>query len=129
MSCSLYRTPKFLSTALDMARWLALLAQLVALVSFVAAKSATGDSVLVVLEKDLPKERFSKFFNGLEGACCLRIIGIDCADSDVAERGYELTFRDPKAEKPVVIEDDVPQFSHVIVFAPTVKCGSTTMFH
>lgn len=53
-----------------MGRWFALAVQLVALVSSIYAKSSTGDSVLVVLEKDLPKERFSKFFHGLEGTCC-----------------------------------------------------------
>ncbi|KAH8114128.1 Dolichyl-diphosphooligosaccharide-protein glycosyltransferase [Phellopilus nigrolimitatus] len=86
-----------------MRRWFALAAQLVALVATSYAKSSTGDSVLVVLEKNLPKENFSTFFSGLE------------------EKGYELTFRDPKEKTPVIIEDDVPQFAHVILFAPTAK--------
>ncbi|KAI5120154.1 hypothetical protein M0805_003641 [Coniferiporia weirii] len=86
-----------------MRRWLALAVQLVALAAVSLAKSSTGDSVLVVLEKDQPKDNFSTFFRGLE------------------DRGYELTFRDPKEKTPLIIEDDVPQFAHVILFAPTTK--------
>lgn len=86
-----------------MRRWIALAAQLFTLVSLGLAKSATGNSVLVLLENDLPRENFTIFFNGLE------------------ERGFELTFRDPKQKAPLIIEDDVPQFAHVVFFAPTTK--------
>ncbi|KAJ8454128.1 hypothetical protein ONZ45_g19425 [Pleurotus djamor] len=67
------------------------------------ARSSTGDSVLVVLEPSLEQDNFSVFFNGLR------------------ERGYELTFRAPKALTPAIIEDDVPSFSHVILFTPETK--------
>ena len=51
-----------------MRRWLACaVAFLLCVIDIASTKSATGDSVLVVLEKDLPKEQFSKFFAGLEG--------------------------------------------------------------
>jgi len=86
-----------------MARWLSFLAQVAAFASLAWAKSSTGDSVLVVLEKDLQREQFSTFFNGLE------------------ERGYQLTFREPKAKSPVVLDAGVPQFSHIVLFSPTTK--------
>jgi len=74
-----------------------------ALFAFVNAKSSTGDSVLVLLDSGLDKEGFSVFFGGLE------------------ERGYDLTFRDPKQHEPVVRKFDEPNFDHVIVFAPETK--------
>lgn len=40
------------------------------------------------------------------------------------EQGYELTFRAPKDEKPVVVEHDVPAFSHIILFASESKSES-----
>ncbi|KAL5512057.1 WBP1 [Sanghuangporus vaninii] len=84
--------------------WLALAVALFTYtIGMTYAKSATGDSVLVVLEKDLDKKQFSRFFAGLE------------------ERGFKLTFREPKAKAPLVIEDDIPQFSHVVFFTPTTK--------
>lgn len=71
-------------------------------VSFAVAKSSTGDSVLVVVD---PKrqDQYSLFFEGLQ------------------ERGYDLTFRSPKAEKPILIEDEVPNYAHVIVLASDTK--------
>ncbi|KAI0692223.1 Dolichyl-diphosphooligosaccharide--protein glycosyltransferase subunit WBP1 [Cytidiella melzeri] len=69
----------------------------------VCAKSSTGNSVLVLLEPSLDKANYSIFFNGL------------------TESGYNLTFRSPRDTKPAVIEDDVAQFSHVVVFAPDTK--------
>ncbi|KAJ7180519.1 oligosaccharyl transferase beta subunit [Mycena filopes] len=66
------------------------------------AKSSDGDSVLVVVE-EAHKKDFTIFFDGLK------------------EQGYELTFRAPKDEKPVVSEHDVPTFSHIIIFASESK--------
>lgn len=37
-------------------------------------------------------------------------------------RGYKLTFRAPTDAQPAIFVYDVPQFSHVIMFAPTTKC-------
>jgi hypothetical protein len=51
--------------------WSLLLAGLAGLVN---AKSSSGDSVLVVLESSLPKEDYSIFFRGLEGA----FFGVTC---------------------------------------------------
>ena len=67
------------------------------------AKSSTGSAVLVVLDPTLDRANYSTFFNGL------------------TEEGYDLTFRAPKDTSPKVIEDGIPQFSHVIVFAPDSK--------
>ncbi|KAJ7623339.1 oligosaccharyl transferase beta subunit [Roridomyces roridus] len=66
------------------------------------AKSSSGDSVLVVLEPARQAD-FSIFFDGLK------------------EQGYELTFRGPKDEKPIVAEHDVPAFSHIIILASESK--------
>ena len=38
-----------------------------------------------------------------------------------SEQGYELTFRAPKAEEPLIIEYDVPNFAHVILLASETK--------
>ena len=40
-----------------------------------------------------------------------------------AGNGYELTYRGPKDESPAVIEDEVPQFSHVVILSEA-KCTS-----
>ncbi|KAJ6621330.1 oligosaccharyl transferase beta subunit [Mycena sp. CBHHK59/15] len=72
------------------------------LASFSHAKSSDGDSVLVVVEESHQKD-FALFFDGLK------------------EQGYQLTFRAPKDEKPLVVEHDVPAFSHIILFASESK--------
>ena len=42
----------------------------------------------------------------------------------LAARGYDLTFRAPKEESPLLVEYDVPNYDHIIYFAPTTKCES-----
>ncbi|KAK0185906.1 oligosaccharyl transferase beta subunit [Armillaria mellea] len=79
-----------------------LLSLLFCLFGLLDAKSSTGDSVLVVLDP-AAQSQFSIFFNGLK------------------DSGYELTFRGPKDEAPLLIEDDVASFAHVIVFASDTK--------
>ncbi|KAF9009511.1 oligosaccharyl transferase beta subunit [Cyathus striatus] len=69
---------------------------------FVNAKSSAGDSVLVVVEPSKVGD-YSIFFNSLK------------------EKGYSLTFRSPKEESPVIIKDDVPSFSHVVLLASETK--------
>ncbi|THU76956.1 Dolichyl-diphosphooligosaccharide-protein glycosyltransferase 48kDa subunit [Dendrothele bispora CBS 962.96] len=71
-------------------------------VSVLDAKSSSGNSVLVILDPARQPD-YSIFFNGLK------------------EKGYDLTFRAPKDEAPVLIEDDIPSFAHVILFAPDSK--------
>ncbi|KAF8589687.1 Dolichyl-diphosphooligosaccharide-protein glycosyltransferase [Ramaria rubella] len=87
-------------------RFLPLLGSLLSLVAATTARSSTGPSVLVILEPKLEQADFSLFFGGLR------------------ERGYELTFRAPKDVEPQVFVHDEPQFSHVILFAPTTKAYS-----
>ncbi|KAF6764640.1 dolichyl-diphosphooligosaccharide-protein glycosyltransferase [Ephemerocybe angulata] len=82
-------------------RW-CLLALSAASLLCVDAKSSTGDSVLVVVDPN-NQDKYSLFFDGLK------------------DSGYKLTFRSPKAEKPVVIADDVPNFDHVILLAPEAR--------
>ncbi|KAK7049205.1 hypothetical protein VNI00_005806 [Paramarasmius palmivorus] len=64
--------------------------------------SISGDTVLVILD---PAKRadYSIFFGGLEA------------------RGYELTFRSPKDETPLLIEDDLPKFAHVVLLGTDTK--------
>ncbi|EKM83135.1 hypothetical protein AGABI1DRAFT_111630 [Agaricus bisporus var. burnettii JB137-S8] len=66
------------------------------------AKSSSGDSVLVIVE---PKKQadYTLFLDGLR------------------EKGYDLTFRSPRADAPLLTQDGVPSFSHVIFFAPDTK--------
>ncbi|KAF5372921.1 hypothetical protein D9758_001481 [Tetrapyrgos nigripes] len=66
------------------------------------AKSSSGNSVLVILD---PARRpdYSIFFDGLQ------------------EKGYDLTFRAPKDETPVLIQDDIPSFAHVVFFESDTK--------
>lgn len=78
-------------------------AALLGLAVAVAARSSTGDSVLVVLEPTLDKDSYSLFFNGL------------------TDKGYNLTFRSAKETAPAIIEDEVAKFDHVVVFAPDTK--------
>lgn len=81
---------------------------LLGIVFAVAARSSTGDSVLVVLDAVADRDNYSTFFN------------------DLTEKGYSLTFRSAKDATPVIIEDEVAQFSHVVVFAPNSKSMSPT---
>lgn len=54
-------------------------------VLLVAAQSSTGSSVLVVLEPQLSREKFTVFFDGLESAflcgkfCCDVVFEMTCA--------------------------------------------------
>ena len=96
-----------------------------AFAGLVNAQSSTGNSVLVVLDNDLKKESFSAFFGGLESLFLLSFIASAAALTKFAERGYELTFREPKATEPPLVAYDVPQFNHVILFSPSATCASS----
>ncbi len=92
------------------------------LASLVTAKSSSGDSVLVVVE---PKRQddFSIFFQGLKGKrtyAGLRAISAK-RPGYLIDQGYELTFRGPKDEKPLIAEYDEVAFAHVVLFASETK--------
>ncbi|KAK2460666.1 hypothetical protein APHAL10511_007136 [Amanita phalloides] len=72
------------------------------LLAGVEARSSTGDGVLVVVEPE-QRQKYSIFFQNLRG------------------RGYDLTFRVPKAAEPPLMEFDTPAFSHVIILAAEPK--------
>ena len=78
---------------------------LLGLLSSVVAKSSTGNSVLVVVDPE-NRDLYTTFFNGLES------------------QGYQLTFRAPKDEAPLIIQDDYPTFAHIVYFAPDTKSAS-----
>ncbi|KAJ7066760.1 oligosaccharyl transferase beta subunit [Mycena amicta] len=75
---------------------------LLSLSGLLHAKSSDGNSVLVIVE-DAQKDEFSVFFD------------------DLKAEGYDLSFRAPKAEKPALVEYDVPAFSHVVILASESK--------
>lgn len=79
------------------------LVTLLALTKLSFASSSSGDSVLVVLDPSLDRENYSIFFSGLE------------------KRGYNLTFRAPKDASPAITDYGVPNYDHVILFAPDTK--------
>ncbi|KAJ3996614.1 oligosaccharyl transferase beta subunit [Lentinula boryana] len=79
-----------------------ILSALVQLSSAGKSASSTGDSVLVILEP-AKKAEYSIFLDGLE------------------KKGYTITFRAPKEEHPLLIEDGLPNFSHVILLASDTK--------
>ena len=66
---SLSYAPFFLKSPFNdkMRRWIALAAHLFIVATSVLASSSSGDSVLVVLDDELKRENFSKFFGELEG--------------------------------------------------------------
>lgn len=73
------------------------------------ARSSTGNSVLVVLESKLSRDDYSSFFDGLTAS------------------GYELTFRAPKDVTPAAVENDIPSYAHIVLFAPTTKSFSSDL--
>lgn len=86
----------------------------------VQAKSSTSNSVLVLLQPDLKRDNFTIFFDNLESKLGLLVTG--AVLTRYPERGFDLTFRAPKADTPPILQDDVPTFSHIILFAPDTKC-------
>lgn len=46
------------------------------------------------------------------------------ANAYIIEKGYELTFRSPQGALPRLVEDDVPNFAHVILFSSETKCNT-----
>ncbi|KAG1725842.1 Dolichyl-diphosphooligosaccharide--protein glycosyltransferase subunit WBP1 [Suillus lakei] len=79
------------------------LVTLLALARLGFASSSSGDSVLVLLDPSLDREDYSIFLGGLE------------------KRGYNLTFRAPKDASPAITDYGVPNYDHVIFFAPDTK--------
>jgi oligosaccharyltransferase complex subunit beta len=75
--------------------------------TFTNAKStsSTGDSVVVILDP-AKKSEYSIFLDGLEA------------------KGYTVTIRAPRDEKPLLIEDGLPNFSHVVFLASETKSFS-----
>lgn len=99
----------------------ALTTAILAFAGLVHTQSSTGNSVLVVLDEDLKKESFSAFFGGLESLFSFLSTASAAALTKFVERGYELTFRGPKATEPLLVAYDAPQFNHVVFFSPSAK--------
>lgn len=57
-----------IDTKTEMLLFRTLVFSILFLAGLLDAKSSVGDSVLIVLEPSLHKDKFSIFFNGLEGA-------------------------------------------------------------
>ncbi|CEH12884.1 vacuole protein [Ceraceosorus bombacis] len=76
----------------------------------VTSKSATGSRALVVLDAELPRHHFSQFFGSLE-----------------KELDLQLTFRQPKDEKPALTEYEENNFDHLLLLAPSAKSLSADL--
>jgi oligosaccharyltransferase complex subunit beta len=94
-------------------------------VAAVQAKSSTGNSVLVLLQPDLNRNNFTIFFDNLQSKLD-NLLHQPRALNGYPERGYDLTFRYPKADTPRILEDDIPTFNHIILFSPDTKCEKIT---
>ncbi|OCF36217.1 oligosaccharyltransferase complex subunit beta [Kwoniella heveanensis BCC8398] len=75
----------------------------------VSARSSTGDRVLVVLEPSVKKDDYSKFWASLQ------------------ERGFELTFKEPKDRDANLVKYGETQYDHLIVYAPSAKSFSPSL--
>ncbi|ORY22691.1 dolichyl-diphosphooligosaccharide--protein glycosyltransferase 48 kda subunit precursor [Naematelia encephala] len=80
-----------------------LIAMALTLLGCAAARSATGDRVLVVLEPQVVKDEYSRFWSSL------------------SDRGFELTFKGPKDDSAELVRYGEPQYDHLIMFAPAAK--------
>ncbi|OCF73538.1 oligosaccharyltransferase complex subunit beta [Kwoniella mangroviensis CBS 8886] len=86
-----------------------LLALILSLVSLAAARSASGDKVLVVLEPSLKRDDYSKFWKSLQ------------------DRGFELTFKEPKDRDAELVKYGELKYDHLVMFAPGAKTYSPTL--
>jgi len=86
------------------------------------ARSSTGNSVLVVLQPDSKQDNFAIFFDNLESKLALLRSQEHRGLMLYLEQGYNLTFRTPKDDARPIVQDDIPTFSHIILFAPDTKC-------
>ncbi|KAK5083206.1 oligosaccharyl transferase glycoprotein complex, beta subunit [Exophiala xenobiotica] len=73
------------------------------LFTFVTAKSAVGDRVLVVLEDSAEKDLYSQFWKDLEA------------------RDFKLSFESPKAEQLSLFKLGAPAYDHVLLLPPKSK--------
>lgn len=78
-------------------------ALLSAVSSFVHAKSATGDRVLVVLEDTAEKDNYQQFW------------------ADLESRSFQLTFESPKVESLSLFKLGAPAYDHVLLLPPKSK--------
>ncbi|KAK4542533.1 hypothetical protein LTR36_006786 [Oleoguttula mirabilis] len=83
---------------------LRLLGLLLGLLGFVSALSAQGPKLLVVLEDEAEKSKYSQFW------------------SDLADRGFHLTYRAPKDPALALFHHGVPAYSHLLLL-PTQSKG------
>ncbi|KAL7420102.1 oligosaccharyl transferase glycoprotein complex, beta subunit [Cryptotrichosporon argae] len=73
------------------------------------ARSSTGDRVLVVLDTDVDRVAYSKFWASLQ------------------DRGFTLDFRAPKDDGAVLQRHGEKTYDHLIVFAPSAKAFSPAL--
>ena len=100
--------------------WL-LLFPLLFLPSALYARSSSADDILVIIEPNLPRTKFSIFFENLKGLRTHDRWPLALIPVCLAAQGYNLTFRATNETSPLIVEDDIPQFAHVIFFAPYTK--------
>ncbi|KAK3075498.1 oligosaccharyl transferase glycoprotein complex, beta subunit [Teratosphaeriaceae sp. CCFEE 6253] len=83
---------------------LRLLGLLVGLLGFVSALSAQGNELLVVIEDEEEKGKYTQFW------------------SDLQERGFQLTYLSPKDTTLSLFQHDVPAYTHLLLL-PTKSKG------
>ncbi|KAK5170605.1 oligosaccharyl transferase glycoprotein complex, beta subunit [Saxophila tyrrhenica] len=82
---------------------LRILGLLIGLLGFVSALSAQGNKLLVILEEESEKAKYSQFW------------------SDLQDRGFQITYRSPKDTGLSLFLHGVPAYSHLLILPPRSK--------
>ncbi|PPJ54291.1 hypothetical protein CBER1_06566 [Cercospora berteroae] len=76
---------------------------LLGIVAFVSALSAEGSKLLVVIDEDADKTQYAQFW------------------SDLAERGFDISYRSPKDTSLSLLQHGVPAYSHLLLLPSKLK--------
>lgn len=82
---------------------LPLLSLLVGIVGFVSARSAEGSKLLVVIDEDADKTRYSQFW------------------TDLQDRGFDITYKSPKESSLSLFQHGLPAYSHLLLLPSKLK--------
>ncbi|KAF7192691.1 Dolichyl-diphosphooligosaccharide--protein glycosyltransferase subunit wbp1 [Pseudocercospora fuligena] len=82
---------------------LPILGLLLGLLSFVSALSAAGSKLLVIIEDDADKSKYTQFWTDLEN------------------RGFQITYRGPKDSSLSLFEYGLPAYSHLLLLPVKAK--------
>ncbi|USW52699.1 Putative dolichyl-diphosphooligosaccharide--protein glycosyltransferase 48kDa subunit [Septoria linicola] len=82
---------------------LSIFSLLLGIVSFVSALSAEGSKLLVVIDEDADKTKYSQFW------------------VDLQERGFDITYRSPKDTTLALFQHGLPAYSHLLLLPSKLK--------